>query len=171
MVSKASDDLPEPDSPVITTRLSRGMSTSMFLRLCSRAPRTRICCMERVIAERDDGKRLRRSDSSRRLHLARHDGEVALLHAAQQCDRYGNADALLGHQPVHVVDIADRLAVDGDDDVAAADAGLARGAVGRGGLDTHAALAGELVEAHDAARQRDVLPGVAGLAASHPALP
>ncbi len=40
MVSKASDDLPEPDSPVMTVRLSRGMSTSTFLRLCSRAPRT-----------------------------------------------------------------------------------------------------------------------------------
>src|SRR5581483_5400384 len=45
MVSKASEDLPEPDSPVITTRLSRGRSTSMFLRLCSRAPRMRIDCM------------------------------------------------------------------------------------------------------------------------------
>src|SRR5436190_18265647 len=40
MVSKASDDFPEPDSPVITTRAFRGSSTSMFLRLCSRAPRT-----------------------------------------------------------------------------------------------------------------------------------
>src|SRR5262249_53723652 len=40
MVSKASEDLPEPDRPVITTRLSRGISTSMFFRLCSRAPRT-----------------------------------------------------------------------------------------------------------------------------------
>src|SRR5581483_11818520 len=39
MVSKASEDLPEPDRPVNTTRLSRGMATSMFLRLCSRAPR------------------------------------------------------------------------------------------------------------------------------------
>src|SRR4029078_1824471 len=37
MVSNASDDFPEPDSPVITTSLSRGMSTSMFFRLCSRA--------------------------------------------------------------------------------------------------------------------------------------
>src|SRR5271156_2280031 len=45
MVSKASDDFPEPDSPVITTRLSRGRSTSMFLRLCSRAPRMRIDCI------------------------------------------------------------------------------------------------------------------------------
>src|SRR5262249_13854141 len=37
-----SDDLPEPDRPVITTRLSRGSSTSTFFRLCSRAPRTTI---------------------------------------------------------------------------------------------------------------------------------
>src|SRR5271166_2271085 len=40
MVSNARDDLPEPDSPVITVSLSRGMRTSTFLRLCSRAPRT-----------------------------------------------------------------------------------------------------------------------------------
>src|SRR6266571_8983613 len=39
MVSKASDDLPEPESPVKTTSLSRGMESVTFLRLCSRAPR------------------------------------------------------------------------------------------------------------------------------------
>src|SRR5471030_1716418 len=39
MVSKASEDFPEPDSPVNTTSLSRGISRSTFLRLCSRAPR------------------------------------------------------------------------------------------------------------------------------------
>src|SRR5580698_984432 len=39
MVSKASDDFPEPESPVITTRRSRGISRLIFLRLCSRAPR------------------------------------------------------------------------------------------------------------------------------------
>src|SRR5512140_2440688 len=39
MVSKASEDLPEPDRPVNTTSLSRGISRSTFLRLCSRAPR------------------------------------------------------------------------------------------------------------------------------------
>src|SRR5579872_3579861 len=39
MVSNASEDLPEPESPVITTRRSRGISRLMFLRLCSRAPR------------------------------------------------------------------------------------------------------------------------------------
>src|SRR5689334_12246723 len=40
MVSKARLDLPEPDSPVITISLSRGISTLMFLRLWTRAPCT-----------------------------------------------------------------------------------------------------------------------------------
>src|SRR3990172_7343865 len=42
MVSKARLDLPLPDRPVMTTSRSRGSSTVMFLRLCSRAPRTTI---------------------------------------------------------------------------------------------------------------------------------
>src|SRR5687768_9441536 len=41
-VSNASVDFPDPDNPVMTTSWSRGMSTEMFLRLCSRAPRIRI---------------------------------------------------------------------------------------------------------------------------------
>src|ERR1700732_5060884 len=40
MVSKASDDFPEPDSPVNTMSRSRGSSTETLRRLCSRAPRT-----------------------------------------------------------------------------------------------------------------------------------
>src|SRR5215216_3505845 len=40
MVSNASELLPDPDNPVRTTSLSPGISMSMFLRLCSRAPRT-----------------------------------------------------------------------------------------------------------------------------------
>ncbi len=39
MVSKARLDLPEPDSPVKTISESRGRSSEMSLRLCSRAPR------------------------------------------------------------------------------------------------------------------------------------
>src|SRR4030081_848349 len=39
MVSKVRLDLPEPDSPVNTMRLSRGRSRSTLRRLCSRAPR------------------------------------------------------------------------------------------------------------------------------------
>src|SRR5918999_1919758 len=40
IVSNASEDLPEPDRPVITTSESRGSSTVTSLRLCSRAPVT-----------------------------------------------------------------------------------------------------------------------------------
>src|SRR5437879_3074963 len=40
MVSNARLDLPEPERPVTTTSLSRGISTEMFLRLWTRAPCT-----------------------------------------------------------------------------------------------------------------------------------
>ena len=36
-MSKASVDLPEPDTPVTTVKRWRGISTSIDLRLCSRA--------------------------------------------------------------------------------------------------------------------------------------
>src|SRR5207302_1918201 len=42
MVSNASEDFPDPEIPVSTARRSRGISTVMFWRLCSRAPRTMI---------------------------------------------------------------------------------------------------------------------------------
>src|SRR5208282_1712910 len=38
MVSKASEDLPEPDGPVTTVNVFRGISRLMFFRLCWRAP-------------------------------------------------------------------------------------------------------------------------------------
>src|ERR1051326_2714888 len=40
MVSKASEDFPDPLSPVITVKVFRGISTSIFFRLCCRAPCT-----------------------------------------------------------------------------------------------------------------------------------
>ena len=40
MVSKASEDLPEPEMPEITTSLSRGISTDRFFRLWTLAPMT-----------------------------------------------------------------------------------------------------------------------------------
>src|SRR5512140_3909374 len=40
MVSNAREDFPDPLSPVITVSVLRGTSTSMFFRLCWRAPRT-----------------------------------------------------------------------------------------------------------------------------------
>src|SRR4051795_3317382 len=42
MVSNARLDLPEPDSPVMTTRALRGILRLRSLRLCSRAPETTI---------------------------------------------------------------------------------------------------------------------------------
>jgi hypothetical protein len=41
-VSKAKEDLPEPLMPVTVTSLFLGIMTSIFLRLCSRAPKTSI---------------------------------------------------------------------------------------------------------------------------------
>src|SRR5215212_8139204 len=46
MVSKARLDLPEPDSPVMTTSESRGSLRCRSLRLCSRAPDTTISPLE-----------------------------------------------------------------------------------------------------------------------------
>src|SRR5262249_15416244 len=46
MVSKASEDFPEPLRPVITVKVLRGISTEMFFRLCWRAPLTVIFLMD-----------------------------------------------------------------------------------------------------------------------------
>ena len=43
MVSKASELFPEPESPVTTVSVLRGMRTLMSRRLCWRAPRTEMC--------------------------------------------------------------------------------------------------------------------------------
>ena len=43
MVSKASEDFPDPDKPVNTTNLSFGMSTDIFFRLWVLAPLIEIC--------------------------------------------------------------------------------------------------------------------------------
>src|SRR5215216_2762218 len=55
MVSKASDDFPDPLTPVTMISLPEGSVTSMFFRLCVRAPRTtsgpragRVGCVPKV---------------------------------------------------------------------------------------------------------------------------
>ena len=48
--SSTSVDFPEPDTPVTQTRRFRGMRTSMFLRLCSRAPVSSSHLLERASA-------------------------------------------------------------------------------------------------------------------------
>src|SRR5579859_1010679 len=40
MVSKAREDLPDPETPVTTVKVLCGISKSIFLRLWTRAPRT-----------------------------------------------------------------------------------------------------------------------------------
>src|SRR3979411_3091629 len=65
MVSKASEDFPEPDSPVNTTSWSRGISRSTFLRLCSRAPRIEITRAPSKEARGDAGERRGRLLSKR----------------------------------------------------------------------------------------------------------
>jgi len=50
MVSKARDDLPEPERPVTTVRVLRGMETETSRRLCWRAPRTLMCVSVRRAA-------------------------------------------------------------------------------------------------------------------------
>src|SRR5687768_15512676 len=92
MVSKASEDLPEPLSPVMTTSWSRGISTSMFFRLCARAPRTtmRSLAMECLLYVRHAGltpEDRRRGPRGRRRE---HDGRVDTAHGAR--DEHTGAD-------------------------------------------------------------------------------
>src|SRR5215469_16097811 len=65
MVSKASEDLPEPERPVSTVSVSRGISTSTFFRLCSRAPRMTMFFSILRIFSGSDG---RNSPESSRAH-------------------------------------------------------------------------------------------------------
>src|SRR5579863_1699895 len=45
IVSKANELFPDPDNPVTTVKVLRGMRTWMSCRLCWRAPRTEMCVM------------------------------------------------------------------------------------------------------------------------------
>jgi hypothetical protein len=45
-----SDDFPEPDTPVTTTSLLRGIVTVIFFRLCTLAPLIRILSVEFTVA-------------------------------------------------------------------------------------------------------------------------
>src|SRR6266705_1462935 len=49
IVSKASEDLPEPETPVTTVRVLCWISKSMFLRLWTRAPRTTMLSIDKKI--------------------------------------------------------------------------------------------------------------------------
>jgi len=51
MVSKASEDLPDPETPLTTVSLPWGMSQEMFFRLCVRAPRMTMKSFARAAKE------------------------------------------------------------------------------------------------------------------------
>ena len=55
MVSKASEDLPEPERPVTTVSVLRGIATLMSRRLCWRAPRTVMWVIAMVEVREDFG--------------------------------------------------------------------------------------------------------------------
>src|ERR1700742_198018 len=88
MVSNASEDLPEPDSPVNTTSLSRGISTSTFLRLCSRAPRMRIARWLAAVCWRR-AFRISSIDISGRLESALDFGDRTRVRLARNVGRTG----------------------------------------------------------------------------------
>ena len=66
-------------------------------------------------------------DAPRELQLARHERHGAAAAVADDLERAAGADPLLGHEPLEVVDAADREAVDSDDEILRTQAG------GRGG--------------------------------------
>src|SRR5688572_29009715 len=66
----------------MTTRLSRGSSTSMFLRLCSRAPRTTIFCIRRSYIGTGRGDATRRAPSENTGEIqGRRRGRCAKIYA------------------------------------------------------------------------------------------
>src|ERR1017187_57139 len=72
IVSKARLDLPEPERPVTTMSLSRGISTDMFLRLWTRAPCTamvvRVSDLAGVLATLEFIRRFPHVDECQFLH-------------------------------------------------------------------------------------------------------
>ena len=51
MVSKASYDFPDPETPLITVSFPWGISQEMFFRLCVRAPRITIASLDKFKLE------------------------------------------------------------------------------------------------------------------------
>src|ERR1700676_2605769 len=78
--------------------------------------------------------------------LLRRDGKIDFLPLAEHGQGNGSADTLFGHEPVKVVDVVNRDAIGGDDDVAAQDAGFACGTGGASRLHQHRGALVEPVE-------------------------
>ena len=65
------------------------------------------------------------------------DGEIEFLPLSEHDQGNAAANALLSQEPVQVVDIADRDAVGGNDDVAIQNPGPSRGSIGTARLHQH----------------------------------
>src|SRR5579875_4198857 len=78
MVSKAREDLPDPERPVTTVSVLRGMWTLMSRRLCWRAPRTEICVI--AMEEGDFGSKPAREScrESARLSVAKRNARARI---------------------------------------------------------------------------------------------
>src|SRR5689334_24890539 len=85
MVSNARLDLPEPERPVTTVRLLRGISTEMFFRLWTRAPCTATVVRMSgrlvlfAIGEKERQLLQRRGTALRRAHRRRRLGNDVLI--------------------------------------------------------------------------------------------
>src|SRR5580693_5269522 len=86
MVSNASEDLPEPDNPVMTESELRGISRLMFFRLCWRAPRT--VMLFNVIWEAAEPSCAQRSPA----HSGQNTARVILNHNKRPCRGQGEAN-------------------------------------------------------------------------------
>src|SRR6185369_14963019 len=90
IVSKAREDLPEPERPVITVNRSRGISTLMFLRLCWRAPLTLMRSMAIAKTSNCNGLLFARQ-VKHRLHRLKVESE-AEFHATRRLRRSSLAE-------------------------------------------------------------------------------
>src|SRR5579863_5212453 len=88
MVSNASEDLPDPDNPVMTESELRGISRLIFFRLCWRAPRT--VMLFNVIWETAEPSCARRSPA----HSGQNTARVILNHNKRSGGGQGEANRL-----------------------------------------------------------------------------
>jgi len=88
-----------------------------------------------------------------------------LLAAPKNRERHAHSHVLLGQEAMQVINARDGMIPITHDEIAFAHASSLCGAVVLNGDDQHAALNRQVMEAHQAAMERDILPGHADIAA------
>src|SRR5690348_15600443 len=107
MVSKASEDLPEPETPVTAVSSLCGISKSMFLRLWTRAPRTKMLSVAMGNRSLSEGRRLQMRSSGA--------GNLLIINRSAASSAEGqqrvNVNPQHGHEvPVPGSDVHDKAA-------------------------------------------------------------